>query len=504
MSDTSPNSSAQASQPLVGAEPHYEPGRLPRVLTLFDAATIVVGSIIGSGVFLKASTIARSLPVTEFWPGAGQYPAIWAILSLWVLVGIVTVCGALALAELAALLPQAGGPYVYLREAYGRLPAFLWGWTEFWVIRTGSLGALTCATVISLNRFLELRELEQLSHWTQAGLAIAIVVGLAVVNILGTRWGATVQNLTTLIKVGFLVTVIVVPWLLAKAQPQLLSGIGLVPTPYSFWNGYAQALIAVLWAYDGWINIAPVAEEVRDPQRNVPRALFVGMAVVILVYVGANLSFHLVLPIGEIAGTQTPAADAMRAVLGSVGGQLAIIAIMCSTFGAANANTLTGPRIYFAMARDGLIPASIHHIHPRWRTPMNAILLQTVWTVLLIIAAYWWKSGPRDQPLNAFDTLTDFVIFGGSVFYAMSVAAVFVFRRTRPTVTRPYRTWGYPVTPALYLLSFGAALASLLWTKPNETAFGSVIIFVGALYFVVVTRWERGRSLRSKPSDEAI
>jgi len=492
MTDTSSESSGPAIVPVTSTDSQQSLNRLPRVLSLFDAITIVVGSIIGSGVFLKASTIARNLPATELWPGAGQYPAIWAILSLWIIVGIVTVCGALALGELAALLPQAGGPYVYLREAYGRLPAFLWGWTEFWVIRTGSVGALTCATVISLNSFLELRQLEQLSHWTQAGLAISIVVGLGVINILGTRWGATVQNLTTLIKVGFLATVIIAPWCLASAQPQLLAATGLIPVPFSFWNGYAQSLIAVLWAYDGWINLAPVAEEVRDPQRNVPRALFLGMLVVIVVYVGANLSYHLVLPIAKIAGAQSPvASDAMRVMFGSIGGQLATVAIMCSTFGAANANTLIGPRIYFAMSRDGLIPESFHQIHPRWRTPMNAILLQTVWTVLLIVAAYWWKSGPQDRPKDAFDTLTDFVIFGGSVFYAMAVAAVFVFRHTRPDVPRPYRTWGYPITPALYLLAFGAALVSLLWTKPNETAFGSLIIFVGALYFFVVTRRER-------------
>lgn len=441
---------------------------LPRVLGRFDAITVVVGSIIGSGVFLKAEVIAREL--NAFGP----------IISVWVVVGIVTLCGSLALAELAAMLPHAGGPYVYLREAFGPLPAFLWGWTEFWIIRTGSLGALSCATAIYLA------QLVPMDRAMQEGLAISIVAGLSAINVIGTHWAASVQNLTTVIKVGFLAFIILVPVLMGKVHADYLTPMWPEAPTADYWRALGVAMIGVLWAYDGWINIAPVAEEIRDPQRNVPLALTIGLFIVIGVYVGANLVYHLVLPMDSVAGSKAVAADVCQAVLGPVGTKIAAIGVMCSTFGAVNSNMLTGPRIYFAMARDGLLPTSLRRIHGRYQTPANAILVQAVWTVILIVGAYAWKSKPGDSPGDAFDALTDFVIFGGSIFYAMAVAAVFVLRRTQPDLPRPYRTWGYPVTPAIYLLAFAGALVSMLISKWEQTALGSLIIVGGAAYYFVV------------------
>ncbi len=485
---------------------------LPRILGPFDAVMIVVGSIIGSGIFLKAGRIAADL---------GQSYGFGPIILVWAAMGLVTLCGSLALGELAAMLPQAGGPYVYLREAYGRLWAFLWGWTEFWIVRTGSLGALACATVIYGDSFLSTLEEQQLlpgvlaaivplSHWWQCAVSIALILTCTAVNVIGTRRAAQLQNVTSVIKVAFLIFLILGPLALFKADVG-----NLVPTWPStnlvmtgaFWKAIGLAMIAVLWPYDGWINIAPVAEEIREPQRNVPRALTMGMLIIISVYLLANLSYHLVLPMNQVAGKQAVATDVSKILLGPAGAWVAAMCVMVSTFGALNSNLLCGPRIYFAMARDRLFPAAIRQVHSRFQTPANAIVAQTAWSLVLVLVAYIWtmpSAAPASEsppskttaeanatsiietpatPGDAFDVLTDFVIFGGSIFYAMAVGAVFVLRFKRPELARPYKTWGYPFTPGLYLFAFGAALVSMLATKLPQTAVGSLLILAGVAAF---------------------
>lgn len=449
------------------------PKTLPRVLGLFDATMMVVGSIIGSGIFLKVGNVDRALQQYGFLP----------ILGVWVGVGVVTLCGSLALAELGAMYPQAGGPYLYLREAYGRLPAFLWGWTEFWVVRTGSVGALACATVIYFT------ELVPLPTWGQAVLAVGIVIGLSAINVFSTRWGATVQNLATVAKVVFLAGLIVLPFVLGKIEPDYLKPTWNAPADgaisISFWKAIGVAMIAVLWPYDGWINLGPVAEEIREPQRNVPRALTLGLAIVIVVYVGAILSYHLTLPTSHLAESATVAADVFQKLFGSMGAKIAALGVMCSTFGATNSNMITGPRIYFAIARDGLIPRWVHQIHPTRQTPANSIILQAVWTTLLVIVFYVWK----DKPKDAFDGLTDSVICAGLIFYSLTVAAVYVLRITRPNVDRPYKTWGYPITPALLLVAYSGAFTSLVLAQWKETAGVIGLIAAGVVYYQFASRW---------------
>ncbi|HEX5446596.1 MAG TPA: amino acid permease [Pirellulales bacterium] len=438
--------------------PHSE--TLPRLLGPLDAVAVVVGGIIGSGVFLKPATVAQNLD------------SLGLILGVWIAVGLITLCGALSLAELAAMLPHAGGPYVYLRAAYGRLPAFLWGWTELWIIRAGSVGALATATAIYLDK------LVPMSRLGQEGVTLGIVLLLSVVNVVGTRWGAAVQNLTAVLKLGFLAFIIVLPLAVSHTPVETASWLPETFSP-SLWRGLGVAMVAVMWPYDGWINIGPVAEEIRDPQRNVPLALAVGMLVVIAVYVLVNVAYHSVLPIAAIAQSKAVAADVCQALLGDIGGKVVALGVLCSTFGAANSNLLTGPRIYFAMARDGLLPAAISRVHPRWRTPANAIWLQAVWTTVLTVVAYAWK----DDPLEAFNALTDFVIFGGLVFYALAVGAVLVFRRTHPEWPRPYRTTGYPLTPIIYLLGVSAALASMVYQEWVQAAAGTALILSGAVFY---------------------
>ena len=474
------------------------PNTLPRVLGLFDSTALVVGSIIGSGIFLKVGNVDQALMPWGFLP----------IISVWLFVGLVTLCGSLALAELAALCPQAGGPYLYLREAYGRLPAFLWGWTEFWVVRSGSVGALACATVIYLDEFLRTpgESLSPLGHVGQMIVAVVIVVGLSTINIFSTRWGAVVQNVATVAKVGFLGLLIVLPLLMGKmnidhlfplwvsspvstslAETPIPHDAGATPaTPISrsFFAALGLALIAVFWPYDGWINIAPVAEDICEPQSNIPRALALGIGIVAFVYIGANFSYHLVLSMQAVAKSDRLASDVFRAMFGEWGSKFAALGVFCSTFGAANSNLICGPRIYFAASRDGLIPEFIQRVHPRFLTPANSIALQGVWTTLLIIVFYAISNHPK----QVFDLITDAVICAGLIFYSLTVGAVYVLRRKRPDAFRPYRTWGYPWTPALLIATYAIAFVGTLIEQWDKIAWVLGLIAAGVVYYAMVTR----------------
>ncbi|MBL9084564.1 MAG: amino acid permease [Planctomycetales bacterium] len=446
-----------------------EPAVLPRVLGSFDAAMIVVGSVIGSGIFLKPHTLAEALP--NFGP----------IVAVWIGVGLITLCGCLSLAELAAMLPQAGGPYVYLREAYGKLPAFLWAWTEFWVVRTGSIGALAVATAIYLA------EVTPLGRLGQEVVAVVLVVGLSAINYVSTRWTAHVQNVTTVLKVAFLGMIIVLPFLLGRSDAELLQPLFPSKIEPSLWTGLAAAVVAILWAYDGWINIGPVVEEIRDPQRNVPRALAWGITLIMAIYIAATFAYHLVLPHAEIAASEAPTATLFAKLFSPEAARWVSLGVMLSAFGAVNSNMLTGPRIYFAVARDGLLPHFMQKIHHRYETPHNAVLVQAVWTILLIVAVF--HHNEQKSPLDAFDALTNYVIFGGYTFYALAVSAVFTLRVKRPDLPRPYKTWGYPVVPAIFLLAFGAFVVSMGVTSPEESRAGLALIAAGVPFFF----WMRSR-----------
>lgn len=468
-----------------------EPQQLPRVLGLFDATMIVVGSIIGSGIFLKVSSIDSQL---------APY-GVLAILGTWLFVGLITLCGSLALAELGAMFPNAGGPYLYIRESFGQLPAFLWGWTEFWVVRTGSVGALACATVLYLN------ELVPLSSLQQTLTAVAIVIGLSAANYRSTRVGAGIQSLATVSKVGFLVALVVLPFVWKGAATGNFRPLWTPPTNDidalgAFARAVGIAMVAVLWPYDGWINLGPVAEDIRNPMKNVPRAMAIGLGLVITVYLGANISYHAVLPMSRLSESQTVAKDVFEVMFGPKGGSLAAIGVMISTFGATNSNMITGPRIYLAIARDGLVPVWLQKIHPRYLTPANTILLQAVWTILLVLLFSFWTPGGAggsgdfggtQQLYAAFDNLTNSVICAGLIFYGLAVAAVFVLRRTQPDADRPYRTWGYPVTPALLLLAYVGAFVSLLMEQPAQTISVLLLIGAGIVYYMAAKAVVRRR-----------
>jgi APA family basic amino acid/polyamine antiporter len=271
----------------------------------------------------------------------------------------------------------------------------------------------------------------------------------------------------------------------------------------SLWRGIALAMIAVMWPYDGWINIGPVAEEIRDPQRNVPRALVSGIGLVIVVYLAANLAYHVSLPLDQVATSKAVATDMFQSLLGPEAALWVSLGVMCSTFGAVNSNMLCGPRIYFAMARDGLLPRFIDRVHHRYETPHNAVLIQCIWTVLLIVAAFHYDSFVAvDKKLDAgdaFNNLTNYVIFGGYIFYNMAVAAVFVLRRRLPHLPRPYRTWGYPLTPALYLLAFTAVLVSMLVDDSTRyTSLAGLALIAAGVPFFLYMNLRRRRALSAE------
>lgn len=459
------------------AQPEHE---LPRVLHLYDAVAVVVGSIIGSGIFLKVDKVATEVGLDH---GFGP------VLLIWLVGGIVTLCGSLALGELAAMMPHAGGPYVYLRTAYGRTTGYLWGWSEFAIVRTGSLGSLAFGTVIYFDRLLvSLKELGYLpgflesfvplSLLAQTALALAAIWFLSYINVIGTRASANTQNLTTVLKVGFLALLMFGPWLfLPSGSSQNLHPLWKMGEGWGFWKGVGLAMLAVYWPYDGWINIGPVAEEIKEPQRNVPRALLLGVLTVTFVYVLTVVGYHLTLPMEKVAQAKSIAAEVFQQILGAWGPVLAATGVMISTFGALNSNLLVGPRIYFAMAREGLAPSLFRKVHPLYKTPANAVILQAVWSTLQVVVVAALYSQPKD----VFDTLTDFVVVGGTTFYSLAVAAVYVLRWTHPNDDRPYRTWGYPITPALYLAASAMVIISSALADLNGLLVVAGLLVLGLL-----------------------
>lgn len=506
-----------------------ETNGLKRVMGPIGATAVVVGAVIGAGVFFKASAIARSVGRVDL------------VVAVWVVCGAVSFCGALALAELAAAIPRAGGQYVYLRRAYGPLAGFLWGWTELCVLRSGAIAALavTFATAfqnsagqaliaagwigttagnavasgsnaasgsgVSLLVF----GAELPIAWWERGLAIAAIMSLTVVNIAGARWGGHVQSVTTVVKAATLIALMALPLLTGAASPSNW-GSSLGKPPEMGWvAGFAAAMTAAFWAYDGWNNVALISEEVREPQRNVPLALGIGLTILIALYLGVAMAYHLVLSVEEVAASSFVARSACERMLGEYGAEIASSAVMVSTFGALNANLLCGPRVIFAMARDQLFWESIGRVHPRFSTPHRAILAESSWAVVLILASNltrlvrvptWVDSLPAfaAKPLRlsletmatkaTFDVLTDYVIFGSFIFYVLSVAAVFVLRWREPELPRPYRTLGYPFLPLGFVVVSSIFLLMMLVTSPVESLAGLLFLAVGATLYATRLR----------------
>jgi APA family basic amino acid/polyamine antiporter len=446
------------------------------------AIAIVVGNVIGSGIFAKPGRIAAE---------AGRFDLIIAV---WIVGGVLCLLGALCFAELATMLPHAGGLYVYLREAYGKLTAFLFGWQEFLFNRPASTAALSMIFVGSLGIALGFN----FGIFVTLALAIALQIAAVGINVVGVLWGGRVQAATTIIKAGFVAFVAVLPFVLEVGGRSVIDSSNFVatiePAQSSLATQIAAVLLAVMWAYNGWHGIAPVAEEIRNPQRNIPIALFGGVGLLILLYLSANIAYHAVVPIAEMAApkNQEHVAELMvNRLLGDWGGKLMSIGVMVSTLGAINSNLLLGPRVPFAMGRDKVFFPILGEVHARFRTPAVAILVQGGLGVAMVLAsAVLVEYVDYFKHKSIFGILTDCIIFVSSIFYALSVGAVMVLRRKQPDRERPYRTLGYPFVPILYIIVYGWFLVYVYLGNPAESLIGLGIIALGIPVFYYWNRKE--------------
>ncbi|MFN2571096.1 MAG: APC family permease, partial [Gemmatimonadales bacterium] len=415
------------STPLMPADRWGE--RLIRRLGLWSAVAVLVGSTIGSGIFRTPASVAQRVDDVPLF------------LLAWVVGAAVVLCGALTYSELAAAFPRSGGVYVFVRESFGMLPAFLFGWAELWVIRPGAFGAIGITASAYTLRTIGadpahiVASLGPLDIRAEQALGAGYIILVGVVNYFGIHRGAVLQNLSTVFKVAALALLVLVGFSLGKAADMPAGGIfaqrasvGLSP--------FLLAMVAILWAYDGWADLAFVGGEVLRPQKTLPRALLIGTSLVVVLYLGANLVYLYLMPIADIKQAELVAADVARLVIGPAGVVVVSAAIAVSTFGTLNGSMMTAPRIFFAAAEDRMFPAFIARVDPRNHAPTGAVVLMTVMGTLFIL-------------VRRFTALADQFIIGIWPFYALAVAGVFVLRRTRPRLERPYRTWGYPVVPLI-------------------------------------------------------
>jgi len=433
--------------------------RLSRRLGLWSAVAVLVGSTIGSGIFRTPAGVAQRVDDVPLF------------LLAWVVGGAVVLCGALTYSELAAAFPRSGGVYVFVREAFGPLPAFLFVWAELWVIRPGAFGAIGItasaytlrtlgfdpAAVVAAVGPVDIRA-EQL-----LGAFYIVIVGW--VNYLGIHRGAILQNLSTALKVAALALLVLLGFTLgtSAAGPSgslfaQRAAVGLSP--------FLLAMVAILWAYDGWADLAFVGGEVKDPQRTLPRALLIGTATIVVLYLAANLVYLYLIPIQEMKHAELVAADVARLVIGPAGVVVVSAAIAVSTFGTLNGSMMTAPRIFFAAAEDGLLPSAISRVDPRTSAPTGAVVLMVVMGVIFIL-------------IRTFTQLADQFIIGIWPFYALAVAGVFVLRGRRPELERPYRTWGFPVVPLVFLLGAVLLLGNYLVSETAAFAVDIGIILSG-------------------------
>jgi APA family basic amino acid/polyamine antiporter len=428
---------------------------------------LVVGIVIGSGIFLTSGIIARAIP----------HPGL--IIAAWALGGVVSLAGALTFAELGAAFPGSGGLYVYLREAYGPLPAFLYGWLNFVAYQTGVIAALAVGFAEYLGHFapglgidhVVLGSGEEGSWSVSAGqlmAALAILV-LTAVNVRGLTLGKRVQNVVTALKVLALLVFVVLGLLAdpARAAAPAAPAGGL---PTGWLAGLGVALVAVLWTYDGWLNVPNVAEEMRDPRRALPRALVGGLAIVTVAYVLTNVAYLRALPLAELQGEVRVAERAAAVLLGAGASTLISGAVLLSTLGAANGVILTAARIYYAMGRDGLFFRRTGVAHPRFRTPHVALWAQGLWAAVLAL------SGRYDQ-------LIIYATFASLLIYVAGVAALFRLRRIQPDVPRPYRVPFYPALPLVFLIAVLLLLASTILERPTEAIVGLSLLGLGVPAF---------------------
>jgi len=451
---------------------------LIRGLTLTAAVMIAAGSMIGSGIFRKPATMAGQLMSPEL------------LIIIWAGAGIITFIGALVNAEIAGMIDATGGQYVYFRKMYGDFTAFLYGWSIFSVIQTGSQAAIAYAFGEYLGYFIKYPELSQawqdfsvympfvgnihpFFEFGPKAAAIICILFLTWINYLGVVFGGFVQTVITFIKIGSIILLAALLFIFGTGNfSNLNSGF---TVPESTLNNLTAliglALAGAFWAYDGWNNVTFVSGEVKDPQRNIPKALLYGTLIVVGVYVLINVAFLYILPIDVMAKSPLVAASAAEVIFGTSGASIIAIAVIVSTFGAVSASVLTTARVQFAMARDKLFFTPLGKVHPKFGTPHVSLVVQGLWSCVLVMT-------------GSFDTITDYVIFAAWTFYMLGAFGVYILRKKMPDVHRPYKVWGYPYTPAIFVVFSFLFLLNSIIEDTSDAAMGTILILIGLpIYF---------------------
>lgn len=440
--------------------------QLKRTFSLKDLIMIVIGTVIGSGIFIVPALVLRET-------GGNMGLA----LLVWTVAGALSFLGALTYGELGAMAPEAGGLYVYVRDAFGPLPAFLYGWTLFTVMANGSVATLAVAFASYLNQLLPLHPA------AQKVVALVMILLVTAINMLSTRKSAGVQNWTTGIKVGAIIVMSVV--LLALGNGFAQTGGTFWPKSFGFdlLSGIGIAMVSVLWAYEGWQYVTYSAGEALDPQRTFARSIAIGTVALIAIYLLANVAYLAALGPAQAAQSERIAAQAVGTIAGPAAGKLIAVAILISMFSAANAVVLTSSRVYFAMARDGVFFKRFADIHPRYGTPATAI----AWSAVCALAL---------AATGTFEQLLTYVVFTGWIFYGLGAMSIFFYRRRHPEMPRPFRVPGYPWTPLLFILSAAAIVVNTMLSQPGRAFVGIAIVLLGApAFFIWRARLQRQQAV---------
>jgi basic amino acid/polyamine antiporter, APA family len=447
---------------------------LSRDMSLVPAVMVVIGSVIGSGIFLTPQNVAAAVQV----PGV--------MIAVWILTGLLTLAGALTNAEVASLFREAGGQYVFFRMSFKDLTAFLYGWTTFTVYQTGTIAAIAVAFSKYTGYFIRLPHLSPaLEAWKLplignihpfqdfgvTCVAIAAIIAMAAINMIGVRFGSAVLTIFTSAKVAAIAGLVFTVFCFGRGSVSHFFPLWGIPDAGHFAGAFGVAMIATLWSYDGWNVLTYLGGEVKEPQRTIPRALFIGTLAVIIIYSLVNLAYLYILPIGEIASSKLVAADVMDRVFPGLGGAIIAAMVMLSTIGAVNANSLATARVFYAMANDGLFFKGLATVSARSRTPARALAAQTAWACVLTLT-------------GTFDQLFTYVIFAGWIFYLLGAIAVFIFRGKYPDLPRPYRVPGYPVVPILFVLAATWFVINTIIEQPADSMVGIVLVLSGIPFYL--------------------
>ena len=463
-----------------------EPAKLVRRLSLLDSILLLAGGIIGSGIFLTAQDVA----------GSTRTPSLF--LGVWVLGMGITLLACFAFAEMGAMFPDAGGQYVYMREAYGEFVAFLYGWMIFTVSVGGTIAALGVGFAVYLGSVFPAlaadRPLLLIGHFTLTCghlVAISAIAVQTLINIFGVHKGAVLQNIATWLKFAAIAAFVVLGALIGKGSWGHLSSALAIPASANspgVLAGIGVALIAVFWAFDGWVYITWVSGEVKNPQRNIPRTLVFGLLLVGAIYLVINAVYLYALPMTEIVKSTAVAQSAGQALFSSRAANWLGLVIALSCFGAMASCIMSGARVYYAMAEDGVFFKRLAKVNPRWHTPVASLVLQGIWSSALAL------SGKYDQ-------LFTYVMFMMVLSYVLTVVALFVLRRKLPNAERPYRCTGYPWLPALYVALGGIWAINALWARPMEALAGIIIVLVGVPFYLY---WRREKKASTQQSAVSV